>query len=309
MSGEHGSSFFVPGSASDPIYLALRDGEGNEEDRSLLDQMWGEFQPFCPDSHFLTDARAHCIQRAWEMYLACVLLRSGFGLAKPPAKAPDIRVETPLSLWIEAQAPGPGDGADAVPPRGRRGRTQDLPSGGRAFHGPRPSEDSLILRCTSALKGKTEAWRSYLADGIVSADDAFVVAINLAAIEDSHDRPDLPLIVKALYGFGPSHLRVPIDSPEAPALEHARRLQISKKGGANVDVAPFAAGSLPEVAGVLYANTMVWQLQPGGQLGRAVTFVHNATARVRLPEGFFPFGREWVARDGELIPIDHRVPA
>lgn len=120
--------------------------------------MWRRYEPYCPDAHFLSDARSHFVARTWEMYIACTLLDAGFKLDRPPETGPDIATWVDgRRLWIEAVAPASGAGADAVPGRDGRGSKQ-----GNVWLGHMPSEDSLILRCASVLVTKRTKLAEYV---------------------------------------------------------------------------------------------------------------------------------------------------
>src|SRR4051812_43437742 len=78
--------FFTDDVALDPIYVSHRDHDSKAKVRARIERMWAKYGPYCPDTHYLTDARAHFVARTWEMYLACAMLDAGLKLARPPAK-------------------------------------------------------------------------------------------------------------------------------------------------------------------------------------------------------------------------------
>ena len=99
-----------------------KDDETKRDVRARVECMWRTYRQYCPDEHFLMDARTHFVAHTWEMYLATALLKGGVRLRKPPRKGPDILIDVaPRRIWIEAIAMEPGDGDDAVPGRDRRG--------------------------------------------------------------------------------------------------------------------------------------------------------------------------------------------
>ncbi len=146
MKRDDAPPFFSTGPAG-ALYAAHLEHGTKTGVRERIEELWARYRPYCPDAHFLSDARKHFVQRTWEMYLACALMDVGFELSRPPPKGPDILTTLDGSrLWIEAVAPTAGDGPDAVPGREKRGRMV-----GRVWSGSPPSDESLILRCASAL--------------------------------------------------------------------------------------------------------------------------------------------------------------
>src|SRR5690242_5810593 len=81
--------FFSSGAAGE-LYTAHLEHGTKTGVRQRIEELWARYSPYCPDTHFLSDARVHFVQRTWEMYLACALMDAGFGLERPPPKGPDI---------------------------------------------------------------------------------------------------------------------------------------------------------------------------------------------------------------------------
>jgi hypothetical protein len=75
--------FFSSGPAA-ALYTAHLEHGTKTGVRQRIEDLWARYYPYCPDPHFLSDAREHFVQRTWEMYLACALLDAGFGLEKSP---------------------------------------------------------------------------------------------------------------------------------------------------------------------------------------------------------------------------------
>ena len=72
--------FFSDGPAQDKAYVVCRDSQWRGDIREMIEGLWRRYQPYCPDLHFLSDARSHFAQRTWELYLASVLLDAGITL-------------------------------------------------------------------------------------------------------------------------------------------------------------------------------------------------------------------------------------
>src|SRR5437879_13909766 len=109
------SPFFLPGSASEP-YAAVRDCAHLAHIREQIERLWLIYEPYA-DKHFLDESRCQFHQRTWELYVGCTLIQHGFVPKKVSDEGPEFYVEIGgKKIWIEAIAPEPGQGPDAVPP-------------------------------------------------------------------------------------------------------------------------------------------------------------------------------------------------
>jgi hypothetical protein len=300
------ASLFQPGNATDPIYAAFRDNAWNKPRRELIESMWAKFEPYCPDTgHFLEEVRRNFIERTWEMYLACVLLDRGFVLRKTEPKGPDICIlDGERRIWVEATAPKPGTGPDAVPPRAARGRSHG--SGG--WSGVPPSSKILALRYTSALDAKRKKVIAYRKCGIVKPSEPYIIAINIEQIEDAEafcdDGLGVPIGVGALFGIGEPFLRVPLYSDEEATAGNHVQLSVAKRSGTKIPTQFFASNACPEVSGVFCTCTGIIAAPkcPGAE----VIFANNPFADAKIAPGTFKFGTEYVS-DTEYLnpPVRH----
>lgn len=298
------AAFFSKGKAPDPLYNACRDHKTKRDVRARLEKMWRQYEPYCPDAHFLTDARCNFVARTWEMYIACTLLDAGFKLDRAPASGPDIATwVNGRRLWIEAVAPDSGAGADAVPGRDRRGSKQ-----GDIWMGHAPREENLILRCTTGLVTKRAKLAEYAAAGIVAPDDPLVIAVTLGGVEDSDiTSPDLPIIVKALFGIGEFYAAVSIDGSGTIEKGFKHRPDVTKKSGATVGASFFLEEESASISGVLFTDIGIWNAPR--VLGKDLIFVHNPKAAVALGMGVFLFANEYyVDAEGKLAMKERTVP-
>jgi hypothetical protein len=290
------SRFFVAGEASDPAYVFWRD---NAFYRERVELLWSRYEPFCPDHHFLIEAKTHFLQRTWEMHLACILLDHGAALQKPPPAGPDICIGSAPSIWVEAVAVGPGEGVDRVLSREER-RYEDGPDDPNAWACDSPSEESLILRCTSALETKRSAFRRYREAGVVAERDICIVAISFAAIDDAFyffDYAQVPIVIKALFAIGPDMLSLARESDAPAKWVHPHRPRATKNSGAPVRANVFSAGHANDISGVFATG---WDLQNSSDSGEKIMFVNNPNACNAIPSGTFQFGSEFIARDGKV---------
>jgi hypothetical protein len=297
--------FFGPGHATDPLYTACRDTKWNPGYPELVEQLWVKFEPYCPDAHFLEEARSHFLERTWEMYLACVLLERGYELVRPRPKGPDICIIDGSSrIWVEAVAVGSGVGADHVLPRETRGRFRQTRPGVTSWAGPPPSDDSLILRYMSALGAKRSKCIGYRSDGIVNPSEPCVVAISVAQIEDADEMCGadigIPIAVRSLFGIGRPYLNVPLYSDEAPATGHHVQTEVAKKSGARISTESFTSDAYAEISGIFCTDSGI--LRAPKNRGAEIVFVNNPFASAKISAGTFKFGTEYVADSEYLHP-------
>lgn len=262
--------------------------------------------PYCHAKSFRGNALGDFHAAIWEMYLACVMLNHDLPLAKPPAVgAPDIRLAvTPRTVWVEANAPDRGAGDNRV----ERKIRQTGDGGKWALY--TPDRDGMMLRYTNAIHEKQKKIDRYLEDGTVSGDEPVVVAINGGLLPDASQGDfEIPDIAKCLYGLGEEYVSIPVGGGGEPKQGIHPRPSITNARGAEVSLRGFIDGDYSRVAGVLYAPYAIWNAVPpwkSSAPGDEFIFVHNASAETPAPHGVFPFGREWVPQDGQLVAIDHR---
>src|SRR5947209_5286907 len=100
--------------------------------------------------------------------------------ARPVSALGDLRIlSTKPPVWIEAVAVTKGKGPDAIPPTAF-GAVYDVP------------QDQMLLRLTQALENKAGKYKRYLAEGVVAAEDPFVIAVNRGLL--GYLDPEVPLI-------------------------------------------------------------------------------------------------------------------
>jgi hypothetical protein len=289
--------------------------------REKIEKMWTRYAPYCPDEHFLDQARRAFHERTWEMRLACILLDHGFPLIPSESKGPDLCIDGSPRIWVEAIAMGSGDGTDRVPDRASRAFTEeergyrddelpDIP-----FHGEPPSEESLILRCTEALDKKAKAYATYRRDGIVKPGEPCIVAISLTKIDDAFYRcrfEDIPVFLQALFSIGAEHIRLSSDPSAGDKFFRPHRPHVTKATGAKIPTSAFASASHLEISGIFGSCTDIVNVPP--EPGREIMFVNNPHAESPVQAGTFKFGVEFVASEnagdpkGTIERRDHRTP-
>src|SRR6266542_28245 len=100
------TGFFHPGSCADPFYANVRDGAQTPliEGRTFTESLWKRYADVA-DQHFRQDARAHFVERFWEMYLAVAFQDRHLNVLPGSGTGPDFRFVLGAStIWVEAVA-------------------------------------------------------------------------------------------------------------------------------------------------------------------------------------------------------------
>ncbi len=264
-------------------YLRLL-GDGREEDRARLDEMYERASAYL-DGNFRDQFVRATNDRFFELRLADALLDHGFELEIAAAGRPDFATRLPdgRHLWLEAvglswgrpdnpdRAPALREGFQAAPVR------------------------QALLRMTSALKEKRDRFRNYLKAGVVGAEDVCVIAMSSGGLYPHAEGVGLPRIVSAVLPFGDEKITIDRATGEVVEITHERKEALTKANGSAV---PTTAFETPEeygqISAVLHdtAHLGTWRgdLQPK----RWVT-VHNPTAKVPLPDDLFGWGARYRA--------------
>jgi hypothetical protein len=280
---------FQSGDAPDRAYCNLRDSAEGAEWRAFCESLWKRYQPYA-DNHFLDEIRIQFHQRFWEMYLAVTFLDRGYELHRHKDGGPEFGIDIgDRRYWLEAIAPNPGEGPDAVPQL-----EYNVPAGSIV------PQKQIILRLMNALAAKRTKWKKDLDGGLVSERDGFVIAMNGRAMRWAGFGAEMPYIVKGIYGFG--NLAVTFDrrTLEVVDTKHLHRPTIAKASGSGVSAQPFAARECPEVSATLYSNVDAVNLP--GVLGADFMMLHNLEPNVPLQLGALRFYREyWI--DGDQLTM------
>ncbi len=278
-------SFFLSGEATDLAYLNTRDHPRGVGYRPLVEELWQEFEPIA-DANFRTDAMNHFHERLWEMYLAVTLQRRGYTVQGMGGRGPDFRITaSELDSYIEATAPGLGDGEDAVPETADR-VVAEVP------------EDQIILRLTGALAAKRDQYNRAVDRGELDQTFPFVVALNGVRIRLQGVNGTLPPVVRAFLGFGPLCVEWGRESGKIERTFFQRREAIEKISGVAIPTNGLATQEYPMVSGVIFSWAGLTTLP--NEYGSEFIYVRNSHAENPLPEGYFPFGTEyWI--EGEQL--------
>lgn len=297
------SENFFAVQGKDARYENLRSNSDHQKIRDFIDEMWKEYFPYA-DLNFPAKARNDAFQaRYWEMYLGCSLLRQGMKIEKraerrnrrgSPAQGPDFRIIAPYNFWLEATAPGPGTGEDAVP-EAEFGVVRDVP------------DDQIKLRILQAIRDKAK----HIQKGLVDPADCYVVAVNLGKIPHEPDL-DPPRIVRAVFGWGLPEVSM---NPNSGAISDSRyqpQDYVVKQSSAPVSTRIFLDSEQsdhPDYVGYEGLSAVLssemepfnscepWFDHNKYMMGDDYCIVHNRRATNPLPHGFLKCGREYWFND------------
>lgn len=235
----------------------------------------------------------------WELYLADALRMHRVALVprahRGGAAGPDFFTSTPR-IWIEAVAPGPGNGPDRVPSFDCDKVAREVP------------DEQIKLRYLAAIDEKRRKLSGYLASGIVLETDPFVIALNGGSTTMSGDF-DPPRIIRTLLGIGWPVLHVDPRTGEATGQSWGQKNNVRKRNGATVAATGFLTGDLALVSAVLFSNATPWNATPDpdwpgtGQPGCDFVVVHNPMAANRLPVGCLPANTEYRIDQNRLVRL------
>lgn len=303
-------SFFRPGPAC-AAYERIRDDQTEIAigTRERIEALWTLYAPLCPDKGFCKNAMLHFNAGVWQMYLTCVLLDHGHAVEKSADGAPDIKIRRPDGsvLWIEATTAEAGSG----PNEAKRVYSSD-PSVGWAM--VNIDEKKQILRYQNAIRLKAKHRDEFIQRGTIHPDDAYVIAINAADIDDADLPYGLPKIVRAVYPIGPlaftyragtdySHTKEEFPQ-ERTIRTHTPSVKTPK--GKDSSTQLFADGSLPGIAALLFSPLVI--LNAPIDAGREIISVYNFTAASPIAHDTFQFGESWHADGTHLHPTVWRKP-
>lgn len=270
--------------AQDATYNAIRDNKQSQDKESKLFaiKLWHQFERYA-DSKFKTQLRYDFHAGYWEMYLANALMEMGY-LIDSADSGPDIKIEGQPKVWIEAVTSK--DGESTKPPD-----IKPISSGKSEFINI--SEDEIMLRYTSSINEKFRKGKGYIEKGVMSEDDAYIIAINGASVSHSRSDDVPPWVFKTLFGVGPQTITVYPSSSKSSESNFSFMPSIVNKNKAIVPTTYFQAHHYKELSGVLFSLTNVSN-RPFA-IGADFIFIHNPFAKVQVPGGFFKRGKEYIA--------------
>lgn len=281
------SSFFLQCNDSDRAYANVRDNPSCIGWRTFVEDLWERYKPYA-DRHFLRDAVSHFQERFWEMYLGVTLLEHEFTIERVSNTGPDFYIRDRSSgIWIEAVAPGSGEGPDAVPqPVFNSGKAQIVPN------------EEIILRFRSAIASKYQRFMEFIASGPVEISDSFVIAINTKRILNIIPETEVPTIVQSVLPFGARQARIDPKRMEVVDVGYQYRGEIIKQSGNPVSTTIFQDSEYSNLSAV-WCSSVDCANAPS-KFGSEFILVHNPNANKRIDLGTFRFGKEYWVEGSEL---------
>ncbi len=295
----------------DTKYENLRSNSEYQNIRDFIEEMWKEYLPYA-DSDFLQKARNNDFQACyWEMYVGCSLLRQDMQIEPrekrkeywaSPDQGPDFRIIAPYCFWLEAAAPGPGTGEDAVP-EAEFGVVRDVP------------DDEVKLRLLQAIRDKAKQRLRFLEKGLIDPADCYVVAVNIGKIYPVSDL-DPPRIVRAVLGLGFPEVSMNVDSGELSDWRYQPQGQVIKQSSAPVSTRIFLEDEQadhPDYVGYEgLSAVLLSEMEPFNScepwfdhnkhmIGDDYCIVHNPRATNPLPHGFLKCGQEYWLNDTGVL--------
>ena len=281
------TGFFLPGDAPSRAYRNIRDKMDGPapQARAFIEDLWTRYGGL-EDPHFLQDARAHFLERFWEMYLAVSFMERGLKPARGGNAGPEFWCEREgQKIWVEAVAPGPGTGEDRV----------EEPEIGVATYVP---TEKILLRFTSAVAEKRRRYLAATKKGLVDESAAYVLAINSRGIPHAPFGNTLPFFVQALLPIGAPTLVVDRATGKPVDSYYALRDTIQKSAGTAISTSTFLDPESAFISAVIHSG--VDCVNRPAVLSDDFCVLHNPSASRPLGMTTFAWCKQYVFADGEL---------
>jgi hypothetical protein len=237
------------------------------------------------------------------MYLACLLLDGGHELRRTKPKGPDLCIEGESPVWIEAIAVEPGASEDRVKTQEERRDTNTSQMEG-VWIGDLPSEESLILRCTSAMALKSQKIMEYRRQSIVGCNDVCLVAISLGKIEGASlffsTRPE-SIFLKAFFGIGEDYFAYTPHSGDGIRHGNHHRPTVAKASGKSVSACQFLCDDASHVSGLLGTCVDIFNAK---SVPSEILLVNNPKALAPLGPRVLNIGSEFRAEASMIKRLD-----
>jgi len=282
---------------SDELYRIIRDEKRPEvvEFKSYMENLWNIYYPYA-DKDFRLQLAHDFHARFWEMYLTCTLISKSFNVVPKlkRAEGPDILIEdSSRRIFLEAVAPSEGcdDNPDKVPKL-------------KSNEATRVPDTEITLRYSGVIADKYKKYHTYLNQGIISAPDSYVIALNSCkidtAIVDKTATNDLPRIIKAVLPLGNKEVSISKLSGATVDWRYQYRPNIYRSSGSVVPTDLFLRPEYANLSGILYSRSDV--ANHPNRMGDDFILVHNPkSTQNAIPHEYFKLGVEYfveLGRDG-----------
>jgi hypothetical protein len=297
------TSLFMEGDVASAAYRNIRDAKESVlyRARHYCEYLWIFFQHHA-DRDFRTELRSEFDARYWEMYLTTSLILAGFSVTCPKP-GPDVGIiYNGRRIWFEAVSPTPGDptSPDYVP-QPTTGEVSDTPN------------EKIVLRYLNSISDKYERqYSNWLAKGIVSDKDAFVIAMNPRQIWHDHFDTTPPRILQAGYTVGSPYMVIDKNTGNAVRSGHHFRGTIAKeKRDGQEKATEIPTGVFQDKKHLALSALLCSRVDAAnrpGEMGDDFQLAPNPHATVPLPEGFRLRGTYYeskIVKDGyDVTPIE-----
>lgn len=237
--------------------------------------LWSTFHGMkLPNADFIAEftngKKPSLAQRTWEMMLARHLGQLGHEVSCPNG-GPDFRFSLDgTTVWVEAVSPEPkGLPVEWLDP-GFQGAT-GFP------------HEAILLRWTTAIDAKWKKLAEYHAKGIVSPNDAFVIAVSgsqLSLMSLDRGISQMPYGVEAVFPVGPLAFRIDPATHKIGDGFVSERFHILNSNEAEVPTTSFLSPAYSGVSALIGCCA-----QRPGETPIPMHVVHNPLAEVRLSHG------------------------
>lgn len=169
----------------------------------------------------------------------------------------------------------------------------------------------ILLRWTHAIKAKADRLigdsegRSYLKEGVVSPDDAYVIAVNGCRLR-SGPFPELigisqfPFAAEAVFSIGPYQIEIDRETLKAVAADYQHRPIVRNRNNSPVAAYMFLDPTFANISAIWAVDLNGSSVRGGSE---PMFVVHNPNATNAIPVGFLPSDADYVCStvDGELV--------
>lgn len=165
--------------------------------------------------------------------------------------------------------------------------------------------EEILLRWTSAIKVKAERLlgnerrsEGYLASGLVSRNDAYVIAVNSCRLRHG-PFPSLmgisqfPFAAEAAFGFGPFQITINKDTLESVGTSYQHRPFVKNRNGADVPAHTFLDPAFEPISAIWAVDLNGYSAFGGSE---PMYVVHNPNATCPVSVGFLSSLHDYVAR-------------
>lgn len=257
-----------------------------KERREKFDSLWNQFKTLLDENKnkiFLSKIKqkGQFHENTWEMYIGCLFKKYFLDVSTSPK---DEGVDFILNkdradeIFIEAVACKKGDSADAVPDmivaeNPENITVQDVP------------HDEMLLRLSGSINCKANKYKDFIKD----KNKPYIIAVNKGAL--GHPEPQIPLVLKCLFGLGYEHFKKVGD--QLVYNGWTRREFIEKENGVKISMTFFEKEENNFVSAIIYSPENI--LNSPKNIGSDCILIHNPKANIPIDEKTFSFLQQWKA--------------